>query len=157
MAAIFQGLVLMSPAFKNLIKFPLIDYLILLPDLLFYPEKILEVPFTSAMCTRDTEYREFMDHNPLELRSASVKFLLISMLAEIQAAWLKKNIRGPVLFQITPLDRMVDPSESRKIFKALAAPDKTLIEYPDMFHALYIDLGREKVFGDILEWLGKRL
>ena len=35
--------------------------------------------------------------------------------------------------------------------------DKQLIEYPEMFHALSIDLDREKVFADILNWVERRI
>jgi alpha-beta hydrolase superfamily lysophospholipase len=154
---LFDGLIFMSPAFKNAIKFPLIDYLIMLPALLFNPQIMLAVPFTSTMCTRDLAYRQVMDSNPLELRKASVKYLLYIIVAQVQSAPLTKKIQGPVLFMLPGLDCMIDRSASRKIFKALVTQDKTLIEYPDMFHALYIDLGREKVFADILRWLENHL
>jgi alpha-beta hydrolase superfamily lysophospholipase len=39
----------------------------------------------------------------------------------------------------------------------LQGADKTLLVFPGMRHALSIDLGREKVFEDILAWAGPRV
>ena len=52
---------------------------------------------------------------------------------------------------------MVDEKAGRKIFAKLSLADKTIIEYPDMRHALSIERGRESVFEDILAWTEKRI
>ncbi len=46
---------------------------------------------------------------------------------------------------------------NRKVFKKIAFADKTLIEYPEMLHALSLDIGRENVFRDIIDWADQRL
>jgi len=45
---------------------------------------------------------------------------------------------------------------SEKVFRGLKTKDKKIIMYPEMYHALSIELAREKVFEDILRWLIKR-
>jgi len=153
----FAGVAMISPSFGNALKFPLSSYLTLVANYLIRPRKTIPVPFTSAMCTRDAACRAVMDANPDELRVASLK-LLMGMLGEQRAAKrLAKTLVVPALFLVAGADRMVDIQAERKMFASLPLTDKTLREYPGMFHALSIELGRERVFEDILAWLDARV
>lgn len=153
----FAGQILISPAFKNGIKFPLSVYLTLVTNILVRPRKTIAIPFTSDMCTRDASYCQVMDANPDELRLASLKLLMNIMSEQKKAKRLAKGLTVPTLFQVAGQDRLVDGPAERKMFDALKLQDKTLLDYPEMFHALSIELGRERVFQDILEWLEKKI
>lgn len=153
----FAGQILISPAFQNGMKFKLSAYLTLLGSIFINAKKTIEMPFTSAMCTRDPAYQKVMDHNPDESRVASVKMLVNIIFAQLAALKLAKTLRVPSLFLIAGKDYLVNADSARHVFAGLKLRDKTKIEYPEMLHALSIDLGREKVFDDILYWLGKRL
>ena len=153
----FAGQALISPDFKNGLKFPLSSYLTLVALLLFRPRKTIHVPYDSAMCTRDTAYQAVMDASPDELRIASLKCLMSILAEQMRSPRLAGKLRIPSLFLISGTDFLVDERASRKMFKKLALEDKTIIEYPEMHHALSIDLGREKVFQDIIGWAEKRL
>jgi alpha-beta hydrolase superfamily lysophospholipase len=97
-----------------------------------------------------------MDANPDELRVASLKCLSGTLLAQSEAKRLARELRVPSLFLISGTDLLVDERAGRKLFRKLALEDKTILEYPEMLHALSIDLGREQVFRDILAWAEKR-
>jgi len=153
----FAGQVLISPAFANAMKFPLTAYLTLLNNILFNPRKTIPVPFTAEMCTRDAAYQKVMNDNPDELRVASVKLLINTLFAQLGAKRWGNQLKTPTLFLLAGHDLLVDANASRAAFRGLAAPDKTKIEYPEMYHALSIEQGREKVFADILAWLDKRI
>jgi alpha-beta hydrolase superfamily lysophospholipase len=153
----FDGLVLISPDFKNGLKFPVTAYLTLAAFILFRPRKTIPIPFTSAMCTRDAAYRAVMDADPGELRIGSLACLMSIMREQGQAKKLTARLGIPVLFLIAGIDYLIDERASRKLFARLPVADKTILEYPEMLHALSIDLGREKVFGDILDWAGPRV
>jgi alpha-beta hydrolase superfamily lysophospholipase len=153
----FSGAVLISPAFKNGMKFPFSVYLKFVPFLLFNPEHMVDVPFTSETATRDLEYAAVMNANPDELRVASLKLLAGFFPVQTRARRLAKKYTVPTLFLIPGVDHLIDETASRKLFKKVAAPDTTLIEYPEMFHALSIDLDREKVFRDIADWAARRV
>jgi acylglycerol lipase len=153
----FAGQVLISPDFKNGLKFPLSAYLTIGALLLFRPRKTIRVPYDSAMCTRDTDYRAVMDANPDELRVASLKCLLSILGEQGRSKRLAKKLGTPSLFLISGRDLLVDEEAGRELFKKLTFLDKTLIEYPDMLHALSIDIGREQVFRDIVDWTSKRV
>lgn len=153
---LFDGTVLMAPAFRNGLKFRLRDYakIILMP---VRPKAMIDLPFTSEMATRDLDYAAVMNANPDELRIASVKLMAGFLPAQARAGRLARGFVGPVVLLVPGVDHLVDERGSRGIFRKITAADKTLLEYPDMFHALNIDLDRGKVFGDILEWTTKRV
>ena len=67
------------------------------------------------------------------------------------------KIEVPLLFLVAGDDKLVYSDASRKVFQKIKAPDKTLIEYPEMYHSLSIELGKEKVFQDIWSWIDKRV
>ncbi|RKY42516.1 MAG: hypothetical protein DRP85_02570 [Candidatus Makaraimicrobium thalassicum] len=150
------GLICISPAFRNGLKFAAIDYLKMFLPLLYDPQKRFEMPFDAAMCTRDINMREKMDADAREHRLASSKLLFEIAAAQVRATFIKNRLKTGVLFLLPGRDKLVDPGASRKIFAGIGSGDKELIEYPDMYHALSIGLGREKVFNDILGWINKR-
>lgn len=153
----FSGQVLIAPAFKNGMKFPLSVYLKLGLCLPFRPELMVRLPFTSEMVTRDLDYLKIMDASPDEIRVASLKLLAGFLPEQSRSRRLAATLSVPTLFLIPGVDRLVDERAGRKVFGMIAVADKTLIEYPDMLHALSIDAAREKVFQDLLDWTDKRV
>ncbi|MDD4179337.1 MAG: lysophospholipase [Candidatus Margulisbacteria bacterium] len=152
----FAGQILIAPAFANGMKIPISAYLTLVGLYLFNPKRTIDMPFTSAMCTRDVAYQKVMDNNPDEHRKASLRLLIEILFAQLKAPGLSKKLNIPTLFLIPGKDYLVDEKPGRKLFDKLTLKDKTKIEYPEMLHALSIEQDREKVFNDILGWLGKR-
>ena len=125
--------------------------------ILFRPKKTIPIPFTSDMCTRDAALWESLDADPGELRIGSLACLMSIMREQSAAKKLASTLGLPVLFLISGTDLLVDERAGRQLFAKLPVADKTIVEYPEMLHALSIDLGREKVFGDILDWAGPRV
>jgi lysophospholipase len=152
-----EATVLISPAFANNMKFSLMDYLTLISGLLFAPRTALKVPFTAAMCTRDEAYQQLMQASPLEVRTASAQLLFQSLLEQIRASRELEKITQPLLFLLAGRDFLVKLNASVKVFQKLRLAEKKLIHYPEMHHALSIDLGREAVFRDALDWLKARM
>jgi alpha-beta hydrolase superfamily lysophospholipase len=134
-----------------------LDYVRKLLPLFYNPKKQFNIPFDSRMCTRDVDYQKVLDSDPKEHRLATSKFIFELFMAQLRANILKNKASGPVLFLLSGEDKLVDPQVSKRIFEGMKSEDKTIIEYPEMYHALSIDLGREKVFKDILDWAQKRI
>lgn len=153
----FAGQVLIAPAFKNGMKFPLSTYLKLVAFLLVKPTMMVAVPFTSEMVTRDPDYLTVMNVSPDELREASLKCLFNFLPEQTRSGKLVQKLAVPTLFLIPGVDLLVDERAGRKMFRKLPLADKALLEYPDMLHALSIDIGRDKVFKDILDWAAPRV
>ncbi len=153
----FAGQILISPAFQNGMKFPISSYLKLILFLIFNRRGTIEMAFNSAMCTRDLSYQNVMNNNPDELRVASAQLLLEVLLAQLGAKRAGRKINVPSLFLIPGKDYLVDEDFGEEIISSFQFGDKTIIKYPDMLHALSIELDREKVFADILSWLETRV
>ena len=153
----FAGQVLIAPAFKNGMKFPPSVYLKLLAFLLVKPTMTVDLPFTSEMVSRDADYLAVMNANPDETRVASLKCLFNFLPEQAGSGKLAKKLAVPTLFLIPGVDLLVDERAGRKMFQKLPLADKIILEYPDMLHALSIDVGREKVFKDILDWVAPRV
>ena len=153
---ICDGLVCISPAFKSILPFGPLDYGRILFSYLFNPLRYFRMPIDSRMCTRDTAYQKVMDVHAAERRLVTARLLGTIALTEWAVEMRRNHLAVPALFLIPGADRIVDARASEGVFAALDAADKTIIRYPDMYHALSIDLGRERVFDDILSWTMKR-
>ena len=153
----FSGLIAIAPSFKNGMKFPPGVYLKLALFGLFKPKLMVDVPFTSDMVTRDRAYLEVMDASPDEIRVASLGLLGGFLPLQARAGRVARRLSVPTLFLIPGRDLLVDERAGRRIFAKIRRADKALIEYPEMLHALSIDLGREKVFEDVAGWAEQRL
>lgn len=151
------GLVCISPAIESNLKFPFLDYLRIFSALFYNPKKQFSLLFDAQMCTRDREYQNKMECDEREHRLASARFLLEVLLAQMKIRLLYKRLGVPVLFLMSGNDMLVKSKASIRVFNSLKAQDKTLCEYPDMYHSLSIDLGKETVFGDIFNWVTKRI
>ncbi len=154
---LFNGLICISPAFEASNKLSPSEYIRILAPLFYNPEKQFVLPFDSSMCTRDNDYIKKMDQDPYEYRSVSSRMVFYIFLAQIRARIVKNKMSTPVLFLIAGDDKIVDAAKSKAIFKGLAVKDKTLVEFPGMYHSLSIDLGKEEVFGEILKWTEKKI
>jgi alpha-beta hydrolase superfamily lysophospholipase len=63
----------------------------------------------------------------------------------------------PVLLLHGGADRMVLPDGTRVFMRTLGPLDRTFIEYPDGFHALFADQGGERVLADVERWIEAHL
>ncbi|MFA4991622.1 MAG: alpha/beta fold hydrolase [Candidatus Omnitrophota bacterium] len=154
---IFDGVVCLSPAFKSRIRFTLTEYLGIFFNSICCPHRGYKMRFDASMCTRDAEYMKVIDADPRERRIASAGLLISLLSGQIKARRLSDKIGIPVFFLLSGQDEVVDSNASREIFYNLKLRDKTMLTYHDMYHALSIDAGREKIFGGILKWMEERI
>ncbi|MBL7071583.1 MAG: alpha/beta hydrolase [Candidatus Omnitrophica bacterium] len=153
----FAGLISISPAFASKLKATPLAYFKTLAPLIYNPKKQFPIPFDSKMCTRDTEYQRTMNSDLREHRLATSRFIFELIKAQLSCNIFSKIVDVPVLFLLSGNDKLVIPEATRRVFNRLRAKDKKIIEYPRMYHALSIDLDKEKVFNDILDWVEKRI
>ena len=154
---LFNGLVCISPAFASRKKIGLPESVKMIALSRCDPARKVKLPFDSSMCTRDTDYREKMDNDPLEYRSISSALVFEILAAQARARSASKKIKLGVLFLLSGEDMIVDTGISKKIFNGLPSQDKTLREFSGMYHSLSIELGKEAVFEDLFNWVEKRL
>jgi alpha-beta hydrolase superfamily lysophospholipase len=154
--SLFDGLVCIAPAFKARMTLPAAEYLKIVLALIVDPKRPFNMPFDPAMCTRDEGARKKMEDDQREHRLATAKLLFETVLAQTKSGRTGGNIHGPVLFLIPGEDKLTDSAAAVKIFRGLKTEDRTLIEYPGMYHSMTIDSGNERVFKDILKWTADR-
>jgi alpha-beta hydrolase superfamily lysophospholipase len=78
-------------------------------------------------------------------------------LAAQEAAPACTRITLPLLVLLGDCDVVAHPGTTEEFFAAAASPDKTLVCYEGYYHELFNETGRERVFGDLADWLGKHL
>lgn len=66
------------------------------------------------------------------------------------------ELRRPVLILHGGDDGVFKPEVSRAFLERAGASDKTMIEYPGMYHEVHNEVERARVFDDVLNWLGSR-
>jgi len=154
---LFAGLIAISPALKSALKLTFPDYLDIFLPLIYNPNKLNKLPFDHTACTRDPDYLKVIEEEHAETPLATSRLLFDIVVGQLRCRFLKDKIKAPLLFLIAGKDTIMVPEAGKNFFKALKLKDKTLIEYPEMYHAISIELGREKAFDDILKWLEKRI
>ncbi len=153
----FDGLICISPAFASRLKFSLPAYVMMAFAYIFRPGRYFLMPFDPEMCTRDREYSKTMDVGHSGNRLVTARMLAHILFAQIRAPFAARAVNAGVLFVVAGHDSIVDPAASKRVFENIGSADKTILLYPEMYHALSVELGREKVFADILGWINKRI
>jgi alpha-beta hydrolase superfamily lysophospholipase len=154
---LFSGVICLSPAFADTLEVDTKTFWSIIFSSVFEPTRQFSMFDSLSCCSRDTELVKRLDADPREHWVASSRLLVETLVAELRAKRLKDKVSIPVLFLLGGHDTIVSTDESIRIFRSMKARDKTLKVYAEMLHALSIDLGREQVFEDILNWTSARL
>ena len=64
------------------------------------------------------------------------------------------SVHLPILVMHGGADRLAASSGSRELYERVGSEDKTLKIYDGYYHEIFNDVGKERVVGDLLEWLG---
>ena len=113
------------------------------------------IPLRRASLFTDTETRrEFIDRDPLALRSVTVRFAEEDRKLTRYAREAATFLHMPVLLALAGHDRIVDNRRMRAYFTRTASVDKTLLEYTHAAHTLEFELDRSHYLADLTNWLG---
>jgi len=153
---VFDGVICLATAFTAKLGFSVLEYADIFSSFLYNGKKNFNLPFSTEMCTKDPVHQRTMDSDHREIRFATSNLLVSIFLEGLRGRILKNRIKSPVFFLLAGDDTLVSSGSCRKVFKGLKVKDKTLIEYPGMYHALNVEVGREKVFEDIFKWIERR-
>jgi alpha-beta hydrolase superfamily lysophospholipase len=112
---------------------------------------------TPDMCTRDPAKLKMIestyDKDVMQTSSVLVSIFFYQLFLRLQPI----KVLVPTLFLAAGDDKLVFTDATKKVFASLVSSDKKLIEYPQMYHSLSIDIGRDKVFEDIAQWVRERI
>lgn len=65
----------------------------------------------------------------------------------------RSGIRSPLLMTVPLADEIVDPDTSTEFFKNLEHREKKLVTLPDYYHEPLNEVGKDKVFDEIVSWM----
>lgn len=148
-----SGLVCLSPALKSRLNLTIRDYFAIFTPLLYNSQKKFIMPYDISACTRDEGQIKRAEEDGSVIISATSRILFDIIIAQIRLRMSKNKFTKPILFLISGKDAIIDSNASKRFFTGLKTQSKTLIEYPDMYHSISTDIGKESVFRDILKWL----
>jgi len=118
-----------------------------LPDLTLYNE----IQYGDLTRDKDvvSEYqRDSLRHDRISSR------LYIEMLEAMEKAKAKSpSIWLPTLVQQAGDDKVVSREATEQFFNKIGSVNKRIIVYEDFKHEIYNDVGRKRVFQDLVEWL----
>ncbi len=108
-----------------------------------------------ALFTDTPKWLEYIEHDPLSLRTVTVRFAQadrqLTRLARRSAPFLHL----PLLLVLSGRDRIVDNGRTREFLGRSPATHKTLIEYPNAAHTLEFEPDPLPYFRDLVDWLGR--
>lgn len=117
---------------------------------------ILKIPPTQL--SRDPNVVSDYQNDPLVFQGKIKVITGYEMLTHMHFAMANANeISFPVLILQGEADKIVRPEVSGRFFEQLDSEDKMLKLYPDMYHELLKDHGKELVFHDLLTWVQERI
>ena len=149
------GVVAISPPLG---KLAVPGYLLALGRILsrIWPRFSLEAGMDLSGLARDPAVAATVLADPLFHRLGTAR-----LATEVEATIARMRSLGafpvPLLLMHGGADRMVPPEGSRAFAAGLGQSDVTYIEYPEGYHVLTADTGKERVLADITSWMDQRI
>jgi alpha-beta hydrolase superfamily lysophospholipase len=155
--AIPAALIVSNPAIRIVTPIPRAKLMFGRVLLRYAPWFTLAGKLEPDLMTRDpAKQREHLT-DPLRHGRISPPFFFGMAAAGLHVAEHAGAIARPTLMLLGGSDPVIDPDFSRQVFDRLGSPDKDLRLYPEMRHEPLNELGRERVFTDIEDWMRPRL
>jgi acylglycerol lipase len=116
------------------------------------------IKLNSRYISRDPEVVSVYDSDPFIYRGgipARTGAELTSAINQIQKSM--STLELPLLIMHGTDDRLTDMEGSKQLFAKASSNDKTLKLYDGLYHEILNEPEKERVLGDIVEWMDKRL
>jgi acylglycerol lipase len=116
------------------------------------------IKLDSKDISRDPGVVKSYDTDPLNYRSGTKARFGTELLGAGNYVFSHAStIKLPILVMVGSGDRIADAQGGKKLFELVGSSDKTLKVYDDYYHEIINDIGKEKVYEDILAWLQQHL
>ncbi len=152
-----NGLILSSPIFGIAVSVPGWRHVLGVIGSILFPAYSQPSTVTPPMLTHDKEMLEIYKRDPLIYHYVSARLYreLVMMIARRKSIAEKLDI--PILVVQAGEDYVVSKQDTLNFYDALKCDDKELEVYPEYFHEVLNEIGRDKVFSRIGFWILKRL
>ncbi len=151
------GLVLSAPAIYTRVDFSLLTKLEIAMEYILGGNSRLKywpVPLTTSMLTRNTDFLDFLDNDPLRLTKATTSFFVQTFFLAKKAKQAAKFIKIPVLILQGEDDLIVDTNKLENWYQQIASKDKSIHAFPGAAHSLDFDADWFKEYTYVLaNWI----
>jgi alpha-beta hydrolase superfamily lysophospholipase len=90
-------------------------------------------------------------------RSATPRWFFTMRPAQTRVRREASAFKLPLLCLTGEADMIADPAAAIEFYERAGSADRSFYSYPDQVHELLRDVGRKKVFADVLEWITARI
>jgi alpha-beta hydrolase superfamily lysophospholipase len=109
-----------------------------------------------AMMSSDPNLVAQSRNDPLLLRCATPRWYLTHRSVQKDVLTRARELALPLLVLQGDADPIADPAGAKRFHDAVGSTDKQLITYPGFRHEPLREAARERVFGDVLDWIHRR-
>lgn len=149
-----NGIVVTSPALGLSMNIPIWKKTLLYVMHVIYPEfTMVDYTISTEYLSHDPNVCRGYDEDPLVHRKRSARFFVEFVKACTKTVNEPQRLKIPSLFLQAGDDRIVSVEALEKFYKGVLSKNKSLKIYPSFYHEVLNEIGKEKVFKDIEEWL----
>lgn len=147
------GLVLSGAALRSAVPVPGIKLMMMPVMAKLMPTKLFNAGLDPNGLSHDKEVVQRYVDDPLVYRVISARFAFELFRAMADTLGRAAEMRAPTLMLHGEKDPACDPAAAKEFFEKMASVDKTLHVYPGMFHEVFNEIGKEKVYADMTAWV----
>ena len=115
------------------------------------------LPLDSRMLTHDVEVQKATDHDPLYNRTTTPRWFDESNRTQQEVLARAGEIRWPLLVLHGGADPIAAPAAVRDFEARAGSADKKLVVYDGFLHEVLDEVGHERVWKDVADWIEARL
>jgi alpha-beta hydrolase superfamily lysophospholipase len=153
-----DGLALVCPGFKPLVKPSFFQRLNILFSRLIRPRKLFPIPLNDPeLFTATPRWQRFIQDDPAGLRRVTARFLIESVRLDGYLRFVPRYVQVPVLLLLAEHDRIINNGKTRRFLERFASTDREVVEYLGAHHTLEFEPDPDRFIGDLLDWLERHL
>lgn len=152
----FKGVAVSSPFLGLRIKVPALKLWAGRLVSAVWPTLLMTGEINAGYLSHDAKVGQAYLDDPLVFKTVNPRWF-----TEAEAAQRDLHDRAAAL--VTPHlvmqagdDMIADPAASKAVFERTGATDKTFRMYDDRYHELFNEIDKERVLGDLVQWLDER-
>jgi alpha-beta hydrolase superfamily lysophospholipase len=122
-----------------------------------WPTLTLDTRLDPAVLSRDPAVLDALRNDPLAHWRASARLSTEIASAVRRTVPGAHRMRVPLLLLHGTADRLTSPAATRAFHEQVASADRQLLLYEGGHHELFNDIERERVLGDVSDWIDRHL
>ena len=153
----FAGAIFSSPLMGLSMPVPVVKDMAAKMLVKLIPNITLNNEIDNELLSHDVSIVRSYDRDPLRHDQVCPRLYLDFLKCFKEFQQKAEKLQLPILMQLAGDDRIVSLKSSEEVFSLLGSEDKQKIVYAEMYHEIYNEVGRKKVFEDLKAWIGERV